>query len=146
MNQDVTAPAVLNGRFGVPDAVLGPGEFFEDREIVIPGELCKHRLHNCFIGPGLRERPHVLQISRGESFHVRERSLEVRRQAVDHFRAPVLPFLPIENIAADPPVEQNQFPVDGHRRAKLRRANPPLQIVEKLSIAVGNECFSHGFP
>ena len=61
MNHDVAAPAMLNGRFGIPDAVLARGKFFQDREIVIPGDLCKHRFHNCFIRPGLTER--------GQSFH-----------------------------------------------------------------------------
>ena len=126
MDEHVAAPAVLNGGPRVPDAVLESGEFFRDREIVIPGDLCKHRLHNCFIRPGFAERPHVFQVTRGESFHVRERSLEVCRQTVDHFRAPVFPFLPVEDVAADLPIEQDQFPVDGHRRTKLRRPNPSL--------------------
>jgi len=136
MNPDVAAPAMLNGGLGVPDAILARGKFFQDREIVIPGDLRKHRLHNCFIGPGFRERTHLFQISRGESFHVGEGSLEVRRQTVDHFRTPVFPLLPVEDIAADLPVEQNQFPVDGQRCATLRRPNPRLQVGEKLSVTV----------
>ena len=89
-----------------------------------PRNLCNRLLHSCFIGPGLRERAHVFQASRREALHVGEGSLEVRRQSVDHFRAPVFPLLPIQDIAADLPIEQNQFPVDGQRRAKLRRPNP----------------------
>ena len=37
------------------------------------------------------------------------------------------------DIAADLPVEQ-EFPVDGSRRAKLRRPNPPLQVGEKSQL------------
>lgn len=135
---------MLNGRLGVPDAVLGSLDAVQDADVVSPRNLCNKLLHNCFVRPGLAERPHVFQVARGESFHVRERSLEVRRQTVDHFRAPVFPFLPVEDVAADLPVEQDQFPIDGHQRAKLRRANPPLKVGEKLSIAVGNERSRHG--
>ena len=84
-------------------------------------------------GPGLAERPHVFQISRREALHVGECPLEVRRQTVDHFRAPVFPVLPVQDIAPDLPIEQDQFPVDGQRRAKLRCPNPSLQVGEKLS-------------
>ena len=144
MNQDVAAPAMLNGRFGVPDAVLGSLDQIEDADVMAPRNLCNKLLHNCFIRPGLTERTHVFQISRGESSHSGEVPLEVRRQTVDHFRSPVFPLLPVENIAADLPVEQDQLPVDRQRRAKLRRANPPVQVGEKLSVTIGNECFRHG--
>ena len=111
------------------------GDFFQDREIVIPGDLCKHRLHNCIVRPSLGERAHVFQVARGESFHFGERSLEVCRQTVDHLRAPVFPLLPVQDIAADLPVKQDQFPVDRQRRTKLRRSNPPFQVGEKLPVA-----------
>jgi len=114
VNQNVATPSVLNGRFGVPDTVFGSLDAIQDADIVAPRNLCNKLLHNCFIRPGLAERSHVFQISRREALHVGERSLGVRRQAVDHFRAPVFPFLPVEDIAADLPVEQDQFPIDGH--------------------------------
>ena len=32
-----------------------------------------------------------------------------------------------QDVTADLPVEQDQLPIDGHRRAKLRRPNPPFR-------------------
>ena len=144
MHQHVAAPSMLNGRLGVPDAILGGGELFEDCEVVVPGNLCKHRLHKCLIRPRLGERPHIFQVARRESLHIGEGSLEVRRQAVDHFGAPAFPFLPVEDIAADLPVQQDQFPVDRQRCMELRSLNPALQVGQKLCVAVGSEWFRHG--
>jgi hypothetical protein len=46
-----------------------------------------------------------------EQFHVGEGSLQVRRQPIDHFRTPPFALLSIEDIAANLPVQQDQFPV-----------------------------------
>jgi len=50
--------------------------------------------------------------------------LRSARQAVDHLSAPDFPRLPIEDIAADLPIELYQFSVDGQRGAQLCRLNP----------------------
>ncbi len=36
---------------------------FEQGDVVIPGDLCKHLLHNLAIGPSRREGAHVFQIA-----------------------------------------------------------------------------------
>lgn len=126
MHRGQSAVEVGDG-FSLPLQPSGFGGFdaIQETDVVTPRNLCNKLLHNCFIRPGFAERAHVFQVPRRESFHIRERSLEVRRQTVDHFRAPVFPFLPVEDIAADLSVEQDQLSIDGHRRAKLRRSNPP---------------------
>src|SRR5579863_8663606 len=58
--------------------------------------------------------------------------------------APLLAFLPIENIATNLPVPHDQFPVDGERCAQLRRLNPAFQHSEKLAVTVGSERFHGG--
>ena len=65
-------------------------------------------------------------------------------QAIDHLCAPLLAFLPIENIATDLPVQHDQFPVDGERCAQFRRLNPAFQLCEKLTATVGSERFHGG--
>ncbi len=46
MNQDVPAPAVFNGRSGVPEPFLPSLDLLDKRQIVVPGDLCKRLLHN----------------------------------------------------------------------------------------------------
>ena len=65
----------LDRRLGIPDAILRASELFENREVLIPGDLCKHRLHNASLGQALSERPHVLQVAGRKSLHVREARL-----------------------------------------------------------------------
>jgi hypothetical protein len=110
---------------------------------MIPGDLCKDRLHNCLLPPSLRECTHVLEIARRESLHLRKGSIEIRCETIDNFRAPAFPFLTIENIAADVPVEQDQFPVYSQGCPELCRLNPALQVREKLSVTVRSDGF-HG--
>ena len=50
-HQDVPAPAVLYCLLGVPKPLLPVLHLLQEREVVIPGQLCKRLLHNCFIGP-----------------------------------------------------------------------------------------------
>jgi len=88
--------------------------------------------------------PHVFQVAGRESLHIGEGSLEVGRQAIDHFGAPAFPFLPIEDITTDLPVQQDQVPVDRQRCMELRSLNPSLQVGQKLCVTVGSEWFRHG--
>ena len=63
VHEDAAAPAVLDGLAGVPEPLLGPLQFLQQRQIVVPGDLCKRLLHNCLLGPGFREGPHILEVS-----------------------------------------------------------------------------------
>ena len=82
VNQDIAAPAMLNRCLRVPEAFLGRCQLFENRDVVIPGDLCKHRLHNWLVPPGFRERTHVLQVARREAFHLGKRSLVAKQYVV----------------------------------------------------------------
>ena len=63
MNEDVAAPSVLDNAFALPNSFLRVGELFQNSEIVVPSDLCKHRVHKCFFGPSLDERLHLLQVA-----------------------------------------------------------------------------------
>ncbi|HEY5784167.1 MAG TPA: hypothetical protein VIT65_05275 [Microlunatus sp.] len=73
--QDVAAPAVLDGLCGIPFPGRLVVEFVEQRDVVVPGQLCKRALHNLRVRPGRRERPHVLQVPRRLSARTRNRDL-----------------------------------------------------------------------
>ena len=104
-----------------------------------PRQLCSNLLHKFLVGPDLGETPHILEVAGREAFHVGKLVLQVRRQAIDHLSAPAFPRLPIEDVAADLPIEQDQFSVNGERGAQLRRLNPALQVCKELRVAVVRE-------
>lgn len=62
-DEDVAAPAVSNCLFGIPQPLFGGFQLLDQREVVVPGNLCKRRLHNCLILSRFGECPHVLEIS-----------------------------------------------------------------------------------
>ena len=64
-----------------------------------------------------------------------ELHLKIVGEAVDDLRSPTLASLPDEDVAADRPVEQNQFPVDRERRPDLCAADAGLELLEKLRVA-----------
>ena len=63
---------MFQGSFGIRQPLVGFLELAQKDKVVAPRQLCNSLLHNCFVGPGLRERSHVLQVSFGESPHVPE--------------------------------------------------------------------------
>ena len=50
----IAAPSVLDRR-GLPQAEMDLIQLLQQRELVIPGQLCKWSLHNCLIWPGTGE-------------------------------------------------------------------------------------------
>jgi hypothetical protein len=84
-------PTCFSGTLARSD---GKKELFEDCEVVVPRDLCKHRLHDCFLTRSLSERAQVLEIARRESLHVRKGPLKIQREAIDYFGSPAFPFLP----------------------------------------------------
>jgi hypothetical protein len=45
-NQDVAGSSVFNGSVRIPKPCLRIAQFFKERHVVIPGDLCKRLLHN----------------------------------------------------------------------------------------------------
>jgi hypothetical protein len=72
------------------------------------------------------------------SFNLVHRDITTPANAELLLCTPLFAFLPIENIATDLPVQQDQFPVDNERCAKLRRLNPALQLPREI----GRSCRS----
>ncbi len=50
--EDVVRPPLFNDLTHIPQALDGVVEFLQQRDVVVPGDLCKRRLHNCALRPG----------------------------------------------------------------------------------------------
>jgi hypothetical protein len=99
--------------------------------------LCSNLLHKCFVGPSVRERPHVLEVSWREAFHFRKGLLQICRQAVNNLSTPTFPLLANEDFSADPPIEKHQLAVDRNRRSQLRFADALLEFLQQRGVGVG---------
>lgn len=79
------------------------------------------------------------EVARGEAGHVWEGAAKVDGQAVDHIRAPSLLGLPLEDVAADLPVEEDHLAVGCQAGAELGRANAVLELAQELLLALGEQ-------
>ena len=57
-------------------------------------------------------------------------------QPVDHLGSPPFRLLPGENVSADTPIEQHEFPIDRQSGAHLRAADPLLQFLQERVIPI----------
>ena len=49
----------------------------------------------------------------------------------------------VQDIAADLPIQQDQFTIDRQRSSELRKPNPALQIGQELCVCVRSQWFRH---
>lgn len=94
MNEDVPAPAILNGLAGVPFALRWRFDGVEEAHVMPPRQLGNDPLHNCLLRPSIG-------------------SAKICSQSVDDFRPPPFRLLAREDGPPDAPIQKNQFPVDG---------------------------------
>jgi len=94
-------------------------------------------LHKFGIWPRLSEGAHVLQVARRKTLHVQKGIAQVLRQPFDDLGAPAYAALPIEDVAADLPVQQHQFAVDRQRRPLLGGVDAGLQLGEPSGVIGG---------
>ena len=136
-HQHIARPVVLNGLGRIPAAGIGVGQLVQQRQLVIPGQLCKHRLHKLRIRPCLGKSAHVLQIAGRKPLHVGKGGAQILRQPLDHLGAPPLACLPRQNVAPDLPVQQHQLAVDRQRGALLGGVDAALEIGQPVGIPGG---------
>ena len=122
---------------GVPEANPLVAKLLQQGDVVVPGDLCKHLLHDFALAPGRGEGAHVLEVAGRESPHVRERLPEVVRKAVDGPGAPAFPLLAGENRLADVPVEQHHRLVGGQHHAHAFRTDALLDLTEQGRVVSG---------
>ena len=75
-----------------------------------PGQLANSLLAN-WVGPSQRERPHVLQVRKGQTAHPGKLGLEIPGKPTHHPRPPTVPGLALHNVMADVPVQLNELGV-----------------------------------
>jgi hypothetical protein len=121
---------VLDSARGVPEAHGPLVELLDQREVVVPGQLCKRCLHDFANGPRRSERVHVLQVSGGQPAHVGESLPQIVGEPVDHLRSPPLLFLSGMNNVADMPVEPGHRRVRGDDGSEPRLLDALLQLAE----------------
>jgi hypothetical protein len=88
VNQDVAAPAVLDGGPGVPAARFGIGDLLQESDLVPPGQLCKDDLHEVMVWPGRGEGPHVFEVPGGPAGNAGKLAPQIASQMVDHPGSP----------------------------------------------------------
>jgi hypothetical protein len=71
--------------------------------------------------------------------------LEIGGEPIDHFRAPTLPRLIGENVAADFPVVKDELSVRSEGGSNLRSANALFDAGEEASVTLCNRLL-HNLP
>ena len=141
--KDRTAPAVLKRGLGVPE----PRSRIFDRQqfnILAPRQFANDPLENRRIWPSLGECLHVAQVGRGESARVRERDAQIGGEAADDLATPALFSLSFQDVAANAPVEANEFTVDGEGGTQPRLSDLRLQIGKPGRVAGRDRRGAHG--
>ena len=101
------APAIFYCFLRVPYTALLVCQLIHQRNITSPRNLCNDPLHYCIVRPALGKFPHIFDISRRKSRHIRECILQVFSHAVDNFRTPSFFLLLFYNGSANVPVKTN---------------------------------------
>lgn len=138
---------MLDRRLGVPGARYRILELIQQRDLVIPAQLCKHPLHNLRLRPALGERSHVLQVAGRKPLHLRKRRTQVFGEAVDDLRSVALLPLLFQNRPTDLPIQENQLAVDSEHGAHLPRLDAAFQLAQPSAVVMLGESgrHSHGF-
>ncbi|MDQ0728838.1 hypothetical protein QFZ21_003838 [Microbacterium sp. W4I20] len=92
-----------------------------------------------FIGPGLSEGPHVEQIPAGEVFHRGELGTQICGKSIQHFRAPALLRLPVQDRAPDAPPQLQELVADLPLRLRACGAHVLLEAFERGGVVVGHQ-------
>jgi len=71
--KNTVGPPVCYRFSGVPQTLLRIIEFFEQCDIVVPGNLCENLLHNPALRPSRCKGTHVFEVAWGEASHVGKR-------------------------------------------------------------------------
>jgi len=96
--------------------------------------LANRLLAKLGVGPGLGEGAHVLEIRARKTLHRRELGAQIGRDLIDDALAPGACHLPVEDVAADPPVELQKLAVHRQGRALLREVDAGLHVREPLGV------------
>src|SRR4051794_39551508 len=136
VDQDVAAPAMLDGFAGIPKTLCRILHGLDQANIVAPRQSCNNLLHDLLIRIGLGERPHVFEVSPRKAGHLRECPPQIFAEPVDHASSPAFCRLPDKDVTADAPVEKDQLLVDRDSGPKAGGTDPLLQLAQKCCVSV----------
>jgi hypothetical protein len=100
-----------------------------------PRQLCNSLLHKFFFRPRLSKSPHIFQVARAKAFDAGKLRAEILGKPFDDLRTPAFNLLPVQNVAPNRPIQQDELPVDRKRGANLGGADALLDVFEQSSIA-----------
>ena len=131
MNEDIARPAVFCGLFRIPDMCRRLFDLVHQCNVMIPGDLCKRRLHNFISGETRCELCHIFEIPDGIPLHLREGELDICGEVFNKLAAPDL--VRIDN-APDGVIQPQQFAVHLNRCTILCSTNFLLHLLDGLQI------------
>src|SRR5206468_12177539 len=108
VNEDIPAPAVLNGLLCVPNALSQSLQLVQNRAVMEPWQLCSNLLHKALVRPSLGKSPHIFEISWRKPAHLRKRTAKIGGKPIIHFASPACLALPFENVLTNPPINEIQ--------------------------------------
>jgi hypothetical protein len=149
--QNVVRPALRSTLTRIPEAILWAFALLQQRDMVIPGYLCKNLLHNCGMRPGSRQGPHVFEVTRRQAAHIRKRLAQVGGESVDNPGTPAFALLPFQYQPPDIPIEHNHGRIGRHNDAQALSLDASLDLTENAPVAVGQpgmrrRCRKRGVP
>jgi hypothetical protein len=108
----------------------------EDAEMT-PRQKCHKLWHYFRVRPRFSQRTHILQVARTKALDSGELDLEIVTEPIDYAGAPTFCSLPSQDVSADGPVEQDQFPADSKGSSGLGILNAALELLQQFGVARG---------
>ena len=93
MNQDIVRPTIFGCLLDVLYTLICIFYLVQNNGIMRPRNLCRHRLHKCFIRISFREFCHVFEVAHGISLDIRERNTDIGGKILYEFTPPCLVFV-----------------------------------------------------
>jgi hypothetical protein len=133
--QDIAAPALGDRLLGIPEPFFGGVQGIQQPDVVAPGQVGQgFGESGQFIGVGVGKGPHVAQVAGRKAPAIGEGPAQILGQAIDDLAAPALVRLPLQNVLANPPVQQHQLSIYAEGRLDLGRTNAVLEAGEELIV------------
>ncbi len=100
------------------------------------GQLCNKLLHDLLVGERLSKGTHIFEVSWRKSRHLREVAPKIYGEPIDDAATPPLGVLACQDLAADAPVEQNEFSVNSNSCLEARCSDSLLKLGKESGVTV----------
>lgn len=120
----------------IPEPLFGAFQRLDELDVMTPGQLCNKLLHDFFIRKRLSKGAHIFEVPRRKPRHLGKIAPKIRGEPIDDARAPSFGDLACQDLAADAPVEQDEFLVDSDGRLQASCSDPVLKLRKQRGIPV----------